>query len=189
MIIIYAHPSREGHCGAILNEITNALKQKGVKGEVWDLYKMNFDPVLHLNEHESSEQKEISQENLKLQEKIKSEEKFIFIYPVWWNNMPAILKGFIDRVFTLNFAYKFENNKGVGLLKGQAAVFTTSGAPRLVMKWLEGDRALKLMCKDTLKFCGINAKGFSLGGASAFDEEKREEIKQLVAKGLTWLQV
>jgi len=183
MIIIYAHPSREGHCGAILNEITNALKQKGVKGEVWDLYKMNFDPVLHELAGEPGP------EIKKLQEKIVSETQFIFIYPVWWNNMPAILKGFIDRVFGMDVAYKFEGSKGVGLLKGQAAIFTTSGAPRLVMKWLEGDRALKLVCKDTLGFCGIKAKGFSLGNAATLDDKKKEEIKQLVAKGLTWLQV
>ncbi|MGF2414615.1 MAG: NAD(P)H-dependent oxidoreductase [Ferruginibacter sp.] len=58
---------------------------------------------------------------VKAQEKIKAADHIVWIYPLWWGMMPAVLKGFIDRVFVPGFAFKYYNNSSTWdkLLKGK----------------------------------------------------------------------
>ena len=102
--------------------------------------------------------------------------------------MPAILKGFIDRVFTNNFAFTYKNKMPVGLLKGKkAVVFTTSGAPKLFFKLMEKDFGAKQLTKYTLKFCGIKSKYFVVGNATFFNDKQKRKIKKQVKNGLKYL--
>lgn len=187
MLIVYANTNKKGHSGEILNEITQDLKEKGVNYEIIDLYDMNFDPVLKFDEHYTMGNKNITETNKKIQEKFMSYDKFIFIYPTWWNSVPAILKGFIDRVFVGGFAFKYEKGFPKPLLNGKAAIFTTTGAPRLITKFYYRDSTVKFMTHDTLKFCGIKAKGYVIDEANRLNEKQKIKIKKAVRKGLNYL--
>jgi len=189
MLIIYAHPNKDGHSGAILKEVERILGERKIEYEMMDLYTMNYDPVLYMNEHYTSGGRKVSQENKEIQKRIKREDKFIFIYPTWWNNMPAILKGFFDKVFVNGFAFKYINSIPRGLLKGKAVIFSTTGAPRLWAWLLARDRALKLITKDVLRFCGVKGKGYSIGRANKFNERQERKVKKMVNKGLKHLNV
>ncbi|HEX9664598.1 MAG TPA: NAD(P)H-dependent oxidoreductase [Patescibacteria group bacterium] len=191
-LIIYAHPPVEGFCSHILKEIQDDLDCRKIKYEVIDLYKIDYDPVLKTNELYTAGNREISQQNLKFQEKIKTADKLILIYPVWWNSSPAIIKGFFDRVMTPRFAYKFYKKFGIGypvkLLKGKkAAVFQTSGSNKLITLVINRNRAKKITPRDILGFSGIKARVFHLGRANRLTDDKLVEIKKLVKKGLNWL--
>ncbi len=189
ILIIYAHPPGEGHCYALLDILTMELTKRKQKYEVLNLYKMNFDPVLKANELITDKKaSKLSKDIKAIQYKMK-ESKLIFIYPTWWNNMPAILKGFVDRVFTNNFAYTFKNDRPQGLLKGhKAAVFCTRGAPLFIADLIGGARATKVLINDTLKFCGFSAKAFRIGNAmQEMNPKIIHKIKKTVEKGLDWL--
>ncbi|MBW2998048.1 NAD(P)H-dependent oxidoreductase, partial [Candidatus Woesearchaeota archaeon] len=110
-----------------------------------------------------------------------------FIYPTWWNSMPAMLKGFLDKVFTGDYAFKYINGIPRGLLKGKAAVFTTSGAPNIFYFLFLRNISLKLVTKFTLKFCGIKSKGYCLGGAHILNEKNKKRIEKMVNCGLKYL--
>jgi putative NADPH-quinone reductase len=102
--------------------------------------------------------------------------------------MPAILKGFIDRVLVAGFAFHYVGKMPKGLLQGRkAAVFTSSGAPRFFTRFFSGDRALKVMVRDTLGFCGIDSQGFSVGAASELTAKNKLAIAQAVRRGLAFL--
>ena len=109
-LIIYAHPKTEGHCSTILYEVKKVMKEKKKKYDLIDLYKIKYDPILHDEEHYTAGEghRKVSKENKKFQKMIKDTNELIFIYPIWWGSMPAILKGFIDRVFTSHFAYQYK---------------------------------------------------------------------------------
>jgi len=184
MLIIYAHPTKNGHCGYVLKTVLEVVKQKNIKYQILDLYQMNFDPVLKPDEHYTSGNRNVTPGNKKIQELIAAEQNFIFIYPTWWNNLPAILKGFLDRIFTPGFAYKYENDRPLSLLKGRAIVFTATGAPWLYAKLLTKDRSIKVLTFDTLKFCGIKAKGFYINNANKLNEEKKKKIRKIALKGI-----
>jgi len=187
MLIIYAHPNKDGHCGYILKTVSEWLDNKSIEYQILDLYQMNFNPVLKNDEHYTSGNKNVTPENKKIQELISNEHNFIFIYPTWWNNLPAILKGFIDRIFTPGFAFKYQNGRPWPLLKGRAVVFTATGAPWIYAKLFSQNRSIKVLTCDTLKFCGIYAKGFSINNANRLNETKKGKIREIVLKGIKCL--
>ena len=187
-LIVYAHPNKDGHCGSILKNVVKNLAEKKVPCKIIDLYEVGYDPVLKPSEHYTSGHKEVSEQNIGFQNDIKNADKIIFIYPTWWQNMPAILKGFIDRVFVAGFSYIYKNGGPVGLLKNKKAiVFTTTGAPRLITKIFMKDTSSKLLTKYTLGFCGVKAKAFYFSKAMHYTEKNELAIQKLVNNGLGFL--
>lgn len=181
-LIIYAHPNVEGHCSYILKEVISNLKNKKIEFELIDLYKKEYDPILHENELYSAKRKNISKINLEYQKKIKKSEMQIYIYPIWWGSMPAILKGFFDKVFVGGFSFKYVNNFPIGLLKNKKAiVISTSGAPSFFYKYI--DRTpIKLIKRLILGFCGIKTKFYLIGNCKRLSDKKKNTIKNLIKK-------
>ncbi len=109
--------------------------QKGLQGTNYsvtllDRYKEAFNPVLTFNEDKRRCDLVYEEETEKYRKLVKEADSFIFIYPIWWWGMPAILKGFIDRVFVAGFAYRYEGVMPKGLLTGKTAwVINTLDSP------------------------------------------------------------
>jgi len=184
VLVVYAHPQVEGHCSTLLSEVRKILSEKKADYEILDLYGKNYDPALHENELFTSGNRDISGDNLAIQEQIKNSSRFIFVYPVWWSSMPASLKGFFDRVLTPRFAYRYEGMIPKKLLTGKKAlVFMTSGSPKIYL-WLTGNRPKKLIKRDILGFCGIKAKVVQIGGCRKWKEEKIPGLKKIVGREL-----
>ena len=189
ILIIYAHPSRkEGNHAYFLEKVIEGLKTRHEDYELIDLYALNYDPVLKNEELYSSGRKVISPENLAFQEKIKNSRCLIFIYPTWWSNLPAILKGWLDRVFTGGFGFTYKFGAPIGLLKGRkAAIFSASGAPRWYSRWINFDRSLRILSHDVLRFCGIKTKNFSLGSSRRINERVKDKIDKISEQALKYL--
>jgi NAD(P)H dehydrogenase (quinone) len=181
-LIIYAHPNTGGHCEYILKKVTSGLKEREENYEVIDLYKIDYDPVLAEKEHYTSfGNRDVSKQNQDFQRKIKDSNHLVFIFPIWWASPPAMLKGFMDRVFVGKFAFKYKGFFPVPLLKGKtASVFMTGGAPTVFFRTLLGSRAQKVFCNDTLGFCGIKSKTYYVGGARKFTKESEKKIDKKV---------
>ena len=191
-LVIYAHPNVEGHCSHILAEVKEQLGNC----DIIDLYKLKYDPVLHKNELYTKGKKAIDKLNKSFQQKIKKADNLIFIYPVWWGTMPAILKGFFDKVLTSPFAFQFVVKPFVSIIAGylpegrlkgkKAAVFVTTGAKKWQGK-LIGEKFKYIIRDDILGFCGIRAKIFQLANCKKWDAKRQPEIKRLVKQGLKFL--
>ncbi|MBM3229682.1 hypothetical protein FJZ26_04590, partial [Candidatus Parvarchaeota archaeon] len=128
-LIIYSNPDQvNGHSAALLGFVKTRLSEKGLAYEVIDLYADNFDPVLKQEELRGRPSDRLV---LSYQEKISRASRLIFIFPVWWYTTPAILKGFIDRVFSAGFAYNFKKapqvpeilNPVLGFLAGRKSLY------------------------------------------------------------------
>lgn len=136
------------------------------------MYSINELSLFHLGDTEDDQVKEY-------QKKIKESSKLIFIFPVWWNDMPAILKGFIDKVFKLKFAY-VDSPRGVkGLLKNiqNAEVITTSKSPTWYLKYFAGNSIQKVFINATLKQTGINNVHWkNIGSIGKSTEKSRKEF-------------
>ena len=183
-LIIYAHPQTQGHNPFILKQVTKKLEEKNIEFNLIDLYKVEYDPILHENEHYTSGKRGISKENLNYQKMIKEADLQIYVYPMWWGSMPAILKGFFDKNFTSHFAFKYVNGLPVGLLKGKKAiVFMTCGAPSLFYKILFRGPIWQIK-KGILGFCGIKAKVHLLGKSTKLTDKRKEKVKKMVKKAI-----
>lgn len=173
-LIIFANPRHDGHGGYLLNQVETAFQAYGADFETIDLYRIGYDPILKATELYSIGNSHIDAQNIEFQEKIRAASSLLFIYPTWWQSPPAILKGFIDRVFTSGFAFKYYYGLPVGLLKNKkAAAFTSSGGPSFY-QFITGNPALKVLLKYTLAFSGMRTRGYALGRASRLEENKAE---------------
>ena len=127
-LIIYTHPNENSFNHAILEEVIQTSKEMGMDVVVRDLYQLKFNPILTWNEFE-----QINKGNIPVD--IKLEQQFIdeadlitLIYPLWWMGFPAMLKGYLDRVFSHGFAYKTDDNGSEGLLNDKKMLqFVTFG--------------------------------------------------------------
>ena len=113
---------------------------------------------------------------------IKEADKLIFIFPIWWSGMPAILKGFIDRVFVSGFAYSYKKIGLEGHLKGKSAwIITTMDAPAIVLPFFNDYG--KVLKNQILKPCGITpATLTSLATVESSSQEKRESLLKKISQ-------
>jgi len=162
-LIIYAHPNQESLNGQFKQAIEKILVQQKQDVIVRDLYTLGFDPVLSL-EDMTGQRKGIVNELIKNeQEYIKWADIVTFIYPIWWTGMPAIMKGYIDRVFSYGFAYRYDQGIQKGLLTGkQAIILNTHGKSNEEYSTIGMDKALLLTSdKGIYTYCGFQVKEHS----------------------------
>ena len=107
VLIIYAHPERESFTYEVLRAFTAGLEESGHTVEVIDLYEIGFNPLTTRSEVYGEDIPEDVAEQQKI---VSSAEAMAFIASTWWNGFPAILRGWIDRVFSYGFAYTASEN-------------------------------------------------------------------------------
>ena len=109
VFIVYCHPSEDSLTRHIRDSFIQGLESKGHSCILSDLYKMNFKTDISEAEYirEACYQKElpVPEDVLTEQEKINASDVIAFIYPIFWSEAPAKLKGWFDRVWTFGFAY------------------------------------------------------------------------------------
>ncbi|MEI5994531.1 NAD(P)H-dependent oxidoreductase [Candidatus Enterococcus mansonii] len=178
VLIIYAYPNVTGYTHAILTSIQEGTKQKNTV-DIIDLYKENFDPVLVFNETKKRRNMKFEEETAIYREKILWADHIIFIFPIWWGGMPAILKGFIDKVFSKGFAYDYKGHLPIGLLKNTSAwIITTEDAPKWYKTFFQQDYGTVLK-KQVLHMSGIkNVKHYSLSSLKNRSDKQRAAFLQ-----------
>lgn len=123
VMIVYAHPNPESFNHAVLEAFTNGLKDGGHTVEIADLYAIQFDPCLPLEEFFAQWSGEPPHQAVQdQQEKVTQADGLAFISPVWWWRPPAILEGWVNRVLAPGCAYQFTENGMEGLLGDKKAI-------------------------------------------------------------------
>ena len=155
VLIILGHPSTDSFCGAIATRYFEAATQAGCEVRIVQLGALNFDPVLHEGYNQIQT---LEQDLLDAQADIMWAEHLVFVFPLWWGGVPALLKGFIDRTFLPGFAFKYRQGKVFPdkLLKGRTAhLLVAMDTAPWYYKWVYWMPGLHQMRKHTLAFCGI----------------------------------
>lgn len=158
ILIINGHPNPESFNFAL----TAAYKKGALKNnaEVQEIViaHLEFNPNLKYGYQKRTEQEP---DLIIAWEKILWADHLVWIHPVWWGGLPAITKGFIDRVFLPGFAFRYRKNSIFWdkLLKGKTAhIITTLDQPSWYYKLIYGKPSVNMLKKTTLGFCGINTK-------------------------------
>ncbi|KXZ23539.1 NADPH dehydrogenase [Bacillus nakamurai] len=155
-VIVYANPDQNSFNAAILKYVKMALKDSAQKYTVIDLYADQFDPVLRYGGEKRRSDMSRDAETKKYRKLMKEADHLILIYPLWWGGVPAILKGFFDRVLVAGEAYTFESGRVKGLLTAETAqVFYTADSPNWYLKWFRKNADWITLKKGILQFCGI----------------------------------
>lgn len=155
-LIVIAHPLEESYNHAVAERIIERLEASNYEVHVHDLYAQDFNPVLS-----SEEMKRKFSLDSGIQahyERLESADVIIFVHPDWWGAPPAILKGWIDRVFSPGIAYDYEGAEfmvkdKIPLLTGKkAGVFITSNQEKFGASLLN---LRDFWVRQVLQFCGI----------------------------------
>jgi len=155
ILIIFGHSHKGGLCNEITDEYEKGARKSGAEIKRINIGDLKFDPILYDGYRRIQK---LEPDLIQSQKDIKWANHIVLVYPVWWASMPALLKGFFDRVFLPGFAFHF---KGVirwdRLLKGRTAELLISmGAAKIYYK-LTGSLSEKVM-KNIFHFCGIKIK-------------------------------
>lgn len=186
-LIIYTHLNPKSFTKAVSNEVEKVLKEKGDEVKTIDLYQDKFNPVLEFPDIEHMFMgKEATADVKKYQELVSWADNLVFVYPLWWSQMPAMLKGFIDRVFSNGYAYVYTETGVDGLLKGKTAnLFINTGNPSDYLDQIGMHAALKKVNEDGIfGFCGITAKTTFFGSIAMGTDEDRKAYLESIKNAL-----
>ncbi|AKB26838.1 glutathione-regulated potassium-efflux system ancillary protein KefG [Methanosarcina siciliae T4/M] len=193
--VVYAHPSKSSFTYEVLHSFLKGLSESGNTFEIGDLYAMDFKCELDLDQYT----REMSRTVLPLvpddvkkeQEKIQRSDAVAFVYPVWWSDCPGILKGWFDRVWTVGYAYFYdENAERKSFIKPKKAlVLCTAGHTIEYLETTGIAQSMRcIMLKDRLNNVGFtDVKMEILGGmVNKNDLVKRSNLEKAYSLGVAF---
>ena len=187
VVVILGHPDSNSFCGALFKAYQESAKRIGADVREIKIGELKFDPVLWKGYNDIQE---LEDDLLSAQQLIKWADHLVFIYPNWWGTMPAILKGFFDRAFLPNFAYKYRENSPFWdkLLTGHTAeLLVTMDTPPMYYRWVWKRPGHNEMKKTILGFCGIKVTRISEFAPIRFSssEQRAKWLKEASRLGST----
>jgi NAD(P)H dehydrogenase (quinone) len=157
VLIVYAHPNPNSFNRAILETVDTALREHGHVTRIHDLYQMRFRAVLDSEDLLRNWRGDLPDDILREQEAVRWAQGLAFVYPIWWFGPPAILKGWIDRVFVRKFAFDFTAAGMEGLLTHDRALIvnTLGGDEALYQRERWHELLARPMVEGVLNACGV----------------------------------
>jgi NAD(P)H dehydrogenase (quinone) len=154
-LIVVAHPLMDSVTMKLARAYALELESLGQSCLMHDLYRLGFDPVLGAGELEPAAK--TPGDIRAAQVAVAGCNALTMVYPLWWATMPAILKGYIDRVFARGFAYEGEGGSTHGLLAGRSCVLVTlSGSPSNLLHESGEWRAIQMLQDSHIfRSCGF----------------------------------
>ncbi len=165
VVVFLGHPDAASLNGAIAGAYADGARQAGANVREINLGELGFDPVLW---HGYTEAQALEPDLMVAQEAIRWADVLVFAYPIWWGTTPALLKGFVDRVFLPGFAFKYRENSRFWdkLLAGRSArLLVTMDTPGWYYRWVVRQPGHQMMSRAILGFSGVKPVRISRFGA------------------------
>ena len=186
VLVIFAHPLGDSYAATLRDTVVAALEAGGHTVDLCDLYQEDFDPILSAQEWRDYENTSENTRAVSRQvERLRQAEGIIFVFPSWWYGMPAILKGYFDRVWLPGVAFEFGPQAIRPLLMSirMFGVVTTTGAPEWFTRIYMGNPSRKVLMRGLARLVvAPRAERFWLalyGMENATDAKRTEFIEQV----------
>jgi NAD(P)H dehydrogenase (quinone) len=187
VVIVFNHPYDGSFCNAILQSVTKGLTNANHEIDLIHLDKDNFNPVMtgaDLNAFRLK--KAIDSQVIAYNDRIKDADHLVFIFPIWWELMPAMTKGFIDKVIFPGGAYEYKTEKNTTMkplwtnITG-VIMITTMNTPAIAYWGVFGNAIKKAMMLGTFWKTGFkNRKWISFNMVKMVSDDKRKKwLKEL----------
>ena len=179
VFIVYCHPSKDSFTNEVKESFISGLEKAGHNYIVSDLYEMNFNGEMTENEYirEAYYRKEfpLPDDVLSEHEKINTSDAIVFIYPVFWSDVPAKLKGWFDRVWTYGFAYG--ENRSMKLLEKGLVLCVAGNTAEYFESTGLGEAMSKVFLDDRF-FDRVKSKEMIILGETSRETSARELNRQ-----------
>ncbi|ASE62129.1 flavodoxin family protein [Chryseobacterium indologenes] len=153
--IINGHPNKDSFNFGMAAAYKNGAKESGAEVKEIVVKDLNFNPNLQFG---YQRRMELEPDLVKAWEIIQWADHLVWIHPVWWGGLPALTKGFVDRLFLPGMAYKLRENSvwWDKLLKGKTGhIITTLDQPGWYYRLFFGRPSVNQLKKSTLEYCGV----------------------------------
>ena len=162
VLVVYCHPVPESFCAALRDAAIETLTGRGDEVRLVDLYADGFDPVMQPEERRRyNDGPPADPALLPYVDHLKWAEAVLFVYPTWWYGLPAMLKGFFDRVWATGVVFDLPSDGGRIVSRishiRRIGVVTTCGATML-LSWLMGQPGRKTILRGIRALCGPRAR-------------------------------
>jgi len=150
ILIINGHPDEKSFNFALSKSYKKGAGKSNAEIKIINIRELNFNPNLQFGYRKRTE---LEPDLLEAQEKLKWADHLVWVYPVWWSSVPAIMKGFLDRVLLPGFAFNKRENSLFSdkCLKGKTArIICTLDQPSWYYKWVYGNPSHNAIKKGTL---------------------------------------
>jgi NAD(P)H dehydrogenase (quinone) len=186
--VIFCHPRGDSFTASVADAYARAATALGQKIVKRDLYGMGFDPCLKASEMPVSADFRPGDDVTEERRILADCEIFAFVYPLWLNAPPAMLKGYLERVFGFGFAYGEDGHSYRPLLNGRSLIsFSSSGAPTAWLRQSGGMTAIQtLFDRYFAELCGMRALGHlhfggvTLGASEFFIRGQLDQVARTV---------
>jgi putative NADPH-quinone reductase len=191
VLFLFDHPHDNSYCRALLDAALAGLQEAGHEYDVIDIYRERFDPVLRTEDLERYGEGAFSDETVgEYQRRVDAADHFVMIFPVWWQVMPALSKGFLDKVLLPKWS--FEETSGMvprGLLSRlDVTVVTTMGFPHWYYRLFFGNALAGALMRGTFGFVGVprrRRRWINVGNVARIGDAARrrrlEEVRRYFA--------
>lgn len=165
--VIHCHPLTESYNHALFRVILDALAEGGHEVVASDLYRERFDPRMSAEERRSYYETAYDDRAVAAHTALlRRAEGVIFCFPHWWFAMPAMLKGYVDRVWAPGVAFAHDPARGrIRPLLTHIKVFgvvTSYGSPWWITRLVAGDPGRKVLMRALKPMCGPRVRSFYL---------------------------
>lgn len=176
IVLILGHPETkpDTYCRALFEAYEQGARGAGHEVTAFALAELEFEPV---RRHRFGEEEPPEPAILAAEKAVKAADHITFVYPLWFGFMPALLHGFIERVFGEGVAVRKDASKRMGyekLLTGKSArVIVTMGMPAFFYRWFFGAHSYKALKRNILTFSGAGPVKASFIGMVEENADKR----------------
>jgi putative NADPH-quinone reductase len=177
ILVIDAHPGSESFCSALASAYSAGAAATGAEVERIDLRDLEFDPILH----EGYKQEQAWERDLQLAwEAIEQAAHICIVYPTWWGGHPALMQGFIERVFWPGKVINYhEDGSWDRLLTGRTAdLITTMDTPPWYYRWINRNCGLRRVKQTIMEFTGVKTRTHAFGSVLKSEPSTREQWLQ-----------
>ena len=189
ILIINGHPDKESFCTALAEAYAEGAAKAGAQYTVMHLADLEFTPILQYGYRQRTD---LEPDLQRARQLIAEADHLVVVYPIWWATEPALLKGFVDRVFLPGFAFQpIENSRlWEKLLNGKSArLIITMDAPTWYNALAYRNAGIVAFKNGILKFCGVKPVRVTTFGqvknsTDAIRSKWLEKVRLLGSKGL-----
>lgn len=178
-VIIFNHPYEGSYCNAILNAVSKGLRKANHEIDLIHLDGDGFNPRMSAEDLKAFiAHQPIDPQIIDYCERLRKADHLIFIFPIWWDIMPATTKGFIDRVLSPGVVYD-HHPRGFGLVPllknlSGVTVITTMNKPKIMYSFLIGNLIRKVMLRSVFRTMGYkNLNWISYNRVKSVTQAKR----------------
>ena len=191
ILLIDGHPDDDRLTSSLVSSYRRGAQQAGYQVTLITVRDLAFEPNLRFG---YKQRLELEPDLLAAIDAIKACDHMVWVHPVWWGGLPALLKGFIDRMFLPSIMFDYNEAKLGGMgwdgyLEGKTArIIATMDTPKILYRLLYSAPSVNQLKKTTLEFCGVKpVKVTQFAPVKGSTQETRERwiktVHELGTKG------